>query len=177
ICRMVQRRLKNPTFLFYVLIIYLIVQCGWWLYLIHSLYMKTYDPSELSKKTAMLAVEGIVFLVILLGITSMIRRSLKRERAFNNLQQNFLQSVSHELKTPLASIGLFIETLQKHELSEEKREDIYARSLTEVNRLNHLISDILTARNIESDNYFIHKEPIKLDAYLKEKVLTLRQTL
>ena len=125
----------------------------------------------------MLIGEGVVFLVILLGITFMIRRSLKRERAFNNLQENFLQSVSHELKTPLASIGLFIETLQKHDLSEEKRKDIYSRSLTEVSRLNHLISDILTARNIESDNYFIHKQIIQLDDYLNEKVKTLKQTL
>src|SRR5690606_10704138 len=136
---MVQKRLKNPTFLFYILIIYLIAQCGWWLYLIFNLYKKTYTPSELTQKTYMLIGEGLVFLIILLGITFMIRRSLMRERAFNELQQNFLQSVSHELKTPLASIGLFIETLQKHELDASKREDIYARSMTEVNRLNHLI--------------------------------------
>lgn len=174
---MEQRRLKNPTFLFYILIVYLVVQCSWWLYLIYSLYQKTYNPAELSKKTYMLIGEGVVFLVILLGITFMIRRSLKRERAFNDLQENFLQSVSHELKTPLASIGLFIETLQKHELSDEKREDIYARSLTEVTRLNHLISDILTARNIESENYFIHKQNIQLDEYIEDKVKTLKQTL
>ena len=141
------------------------------------MYQKTYDPAELSKKSFMLLGEGIVFLIILLGITFMIRRSLKRERDINELQQNFLQSVSHELKTPLASIGLFIETLQKHDLDEQKRQDIYDRSLGEVKRLNHLISDILTARNIESENYFIHKELVQLDDYLNEKIKTLRLTV
>ncbi|MBD3638667.1 MAG: HAMP domain-containing histidine kinase [Crocinitomicaceae bacterium] len=174
---MFRRKLKNPVFLFYILVVYLIVQCSWWLYLIHSLYQKTYDPAILEKKTWMLLGEGIVFLFILLGIAFMIRKSLRKERAVNELQQNFLQSVSHELKTPLASVGLFLETLKKRELTEEKRSEIYDKSLTEVKRLNHLISDILTARNIESQNYFIHKVDVQLDEYLKDKIHILNQTL
>jgi two-component system, OmpR family, phosphate regulon sensor histidine kinase PhoR len=174
---MFRRRLKNPVFLFYILVVYLIVQCGWWLYLLFALYKKTYLPSDLDQKRLMLAGEGLVFLIILLGIVFMIRKSLKRERQMNELQQNFLQSVSHELKTPLASIGLFIETLQKHDLTEEKRKDIYLRSLSEVKRLNHLISDILTARNIESENYFVHNVTIDLDVYLDDKIRMFRQTL
>lgn len=174
---MVKKRLKNPVFLFYILVVYLIAQCGWWLLLIYKLYKKTYDPSTLNQKLYMLMGEGLVFLIILLGMVFMIRRSLKRERAFNDLQENFLQSVSHELKTPLASVGLFIETLQKHDLSEEKKQEIYRQSLGEVKRLNHLISDILTARNIESENYFVNKVEIQLDEYLHQRISTLRQTI
>ena len=154
------------------------VQFAWWLYLIFRLYNQTYaDSAQLSHKVWMLVGEGSVFLIILLGGVYMIRRALKREREINELQQNFLQSVSHELKTPLSSVGLFLETLKKRELSDEKREDIYDRSLSEVKRLNHLISDILTARNIESENYFVHKEKVSLDKYLEEKVRTIEQTL
>ena len=86
-------------------------------------------------------------------------------------------SVSHELKTPVASISLFLETLQKRKLDERQRIDIYNRSLSEVNRLNHLIGDILTAQNIENDNYFIDKKLIQLDDYLKDRLLSLDDTL
>ncbi|MCB9224465.1 MAG: ATP-binding protein [Crocinitomicaceae bacterium] len=175
---MVKKRFKNPIFLFYLLVGYVIIQFGWWLYLIFSLYQKIYaDQSELAHKTWMLVGEGFVFLIILLGGVYMIRRALKREKEINELQQNFLQSVSHELKTPIASVGLFLETLKKHELTEEKRNDIYDRSLSEINRLNNLINDILTARNIESDNYFIDKKTISLDQYLSAKLELVRETI
>ncbi|MEX1001548.1 MAG: ATP-binding protein [Crocinitomicaceae bacterium] len=175
---MQKRRLKNPIFLFSILVGYVIIQFSWWLYLIFNLYKQTYQGSErLVHKTWMLVGEGSVFLIILLGGVYMIRRAFKREREINELQQNFLQSVSHELKTPIASVALFLETLQKHELDKEKRQDIYNRSLTEINRLNHLVSDILTARNIESENYFIHKESIALDQFLNHKIDALKDTL
>jgi two-component system phosphate regulon sensor histidine kinase PhoR len=175
---MVKKRLKNPIFLFYILVGYVTVQFAWWLYLIFSLYQASYpDKEELSQKTWMLVGEGTVFLVLLLGGVLMIRRALKREKEINELQENFLQSVSHELKTPIASVGLFLETLKKHELPQEKREDIYDRSLSEIKRLNNLISDILTARNIDSDNYYVHKESIQLDSYLSDKLKTLGETV
>lgn len=175
---MVKKRLKNPIFLFFILVGYVVIQFAWWLYLIFSLYEKTYsDPEVLNHKKWMLIGEGFVFLAILIGGVYMIRKALKREKEINELQQNFLQSVSHELKTPIASVGLFLETLKKYELSEEKRKDIYDRSLTEIKRLNNLISDILTARNIESDNYYISKESISLDQYLSDKIVLFQETI
>ena len=178
LCNMPGRKLKNPIFLFYILVGYIVIQFSWWLYLIFSLYQKTYqDESLLTHKKWMLLGEGSVFLLILLGGVYIIRRAFKREQEINRLQQNFLHSVSHELKTPVTSIRLFIETLQKHNLAEKQKTDIYKRSLSEVNRLNHLISDILTARNIESENYFIHVEPINLAEFIKDKVDLLKHSL
>ncbi|UKN03531.1 HAMP domain-containing histidine kinase [Paracrocinitomix mangrovi] len=175
---MVRKRLKNPVFLFYILVGYVIIQFSWWLFQLFGLYKKIYThPDQLKSKTWMLLGEGLVFLIILLGGVYMIRRALKREREINELQQNFLQSVSHELKTPLASIGLFLETIRDRDLSEEKKKDACDRALSEVKRLNHLISDILTARNIDSSNYFIHKEKIDLDDYINKVVNSLKDTL
>lgn len=143
---MQSRKLKNPIFLFYILLGYIIAQFSWWLYLIFSLYQKTYTNQEtLNHKTWMLLGEGTVFLVILGGGAFMIKRAFKREKAVNELQENFLQSVSHELKTPIASVGLFLQTLQKRSLDETKRQEIYAQAFAEVERLNILINDILTA--------------------------------
>ena len=175
---MVRGKLRNPIFLFSILVGYVIAQFSWWLYLIFSLYKSTYqDPERLSHKTWMLIGEGSVFLLILLGGVYIIRRAFKREREINQLQENFLQSVSHELKTPIASVGLFLETLQKRNLDEAKRKDIYQRALGEVNRLNHLISDILTARNIENANYYLHKEEVELKPFIESKINLFRDTL
>ena len=125
----------------------------------------------------MLVGEGTVFILILLIGVYIIRKAFKREKELNKLQENFLQSVSHELKTPISSVGLYLQTLQKRELTKEKRQDIYERSLTEIERLNMLISDILTARNIESQNYFFNKEEIKLDSYLTETIERLKGSI
>ena len=175
---MAHKRLKNPIFLFYVLVGYIIIQFSWWLYLIFRLYEKTYsDAQQLNQKTWMLIGEGSVFLVILLGGAYMIRRAFKREKEVNELQENFLQSVSHELKTPISSVGLYLQTLQKRELDENKRQDIYKRSLAEIERLNMLISDILTARNIESENYYFDLEKIDLKAFLETTLDRLKESV
>lgn len=175
---MANKRLKNPIFLFYVLVGYIVLQFSWWLYLIFSLYKKTYpNPEQLNQKIWMVIGEGSVFLIILLGGAYMIRRAFKREKKVNELQENFLQSVSHELKTPISSVGLYLQTLQKRELNEEKRQDIYKRSLVEIERLNMLISDILTARNIESENYYFDFEKIDLKEFLEDTLERLKGSI
>lgn len=175
---MANKRLKNPIFLFYLLVGYIVVQFSWWLYLIFSLYEKTYsDFSQLEHKRWMLIGEGSVFLIILVGGVYMIRRAFKREKKLNELQENFLQSVSHELKTPISSVGLYLQTLQKRELDEEKRQDIYQRSLAEIERLNMLISDILTARNIESENYYFDLKTIDFKEFLEATINRLKESV
>jgi K+-sensing histidine kinase KdpD len=175
---MVKKRLKNPLFLFYILVGYIIVQSAWWLYLIFKLYKGTYlDQDILSHKSWMLIGEGGVFMIILFGGVYSIRKAIKREKKVNNLQENFLQSVSHELKTPISSVALFLETLKKRELSDEKRNEIYDHSLMEIERLNNLISDILTARNIESDNYFINKVSLNLKEHIENRTNVLKETI
>lgn len=175
---MVHKRLNNPLFLFYLLAVYIIVQFSWWLYLIFSLYQQVYaDREMLLHKIWMLVGEGSVFLVILLGGIYSIRRALKREKQVRQLQENFLQSVSHELKTPIASIGLSLETLQKRKLDDRQSSVIYNRSLQEVYRLNRLVSDILTARNIEHNNYFFDRQPIAIHQFVQETVDRLRASV
>lgn len=175
---MANKRLKNPIFLFYLLVGYVIIQFSWWLYLIFSLYKQTYDnPAELRQKTWMLIGEGSVFFILLLVGVVMIRKAFQKEKKLNEIQENFLQSVSHELKTPIASVGLYLQTLQKHELDQSKRKDIYQRSLDEIERLNHLISDILTARNIDSDNYYFNLESVNLSQHLESTINRLRDTV
>jgi signal transduction histidine kinase len=172
-----RRYVRNPLFLFYLLVIYIVTQFSWWLYLIASLYGKIYaDPSLLEKKTLMLVGEGTVFVIILFGGVFMIKRAYKKEHDLNKLQENFLLSVSHELKTPISSVTLFLQTLQKRDLPEAKREEIYNQSLTEIKRLESLVSNILITRSIENKNYFLNKSDIQLNEIIQHTLDALKTT-
>jgi two-component system, OmpR family, phosphate regulon sensor histidine kinase PhoR len=175
---MVRRRLKNPLFLFYLLVAYVVAQFSWWLYLIASLYDDIYtDQVLLEKKTLMLVGEGSVFVVILFGGAFMIERAYRKENILNRLEENFLLSVSHELKTPVSSIKLFLQTLQKRDLDDTKREEIYAMSLGEIQRLEGLVSNLLITRSIENRNYFLNKTPLQLAPFIEGLVAKLNSSI
>lgn len=175
---MLRKRLKNPIFLIYILVVYVTLQFSWWLYLIFSLYNQIYsDTDRLTQKTWMLLGEGSVFFIILLVGVFVILKTFRRERELAKQQENFVLSVTHELKTPIASVKLFLQTLQKRELNEEKRKEIYHQSLSEINRLNDLVNNILLTRSIENNNYFLNKSTINLAEFIREKTNTLKHSL
>lgn len=173
-----KRRLRNPIFLIYVLVVYVFLQFSWWLYLIFSLYNQLYsDPTKLNHKTWMLLGEGSVFFLILLTGIYVILRVFKRERQLAKQQENFLLSITHELKTPIASVKLFLQTLRKRELEPEKRNEIYDRSLNEVNRLNTLVNNLLITRSIENKNFFLDKKDLDIKKYIENKVNVLKGSI
>ena len=122
----------------------------------------------------MIVGEGSVFLLILTGGILMIRRAFKREMEVNEHQQNFLMSITHELKSPIASIKLFIQTLKSRDLDEAKRDEIYDQSLKEINRLNNLVGNLLLTQSIENKNYFLDKKVIAINDLIEEVVDNLK---
>lgn len=175
---MLRKRLKNPIFLIYLLVAYVILQFGWWIYLIFSLYQKIYiDQSILEQKKWMLFGEGSVFILILiLGVLSILR-AFKTERELARQQENFVLSITHELKTPISSVKLFLQTLQKRELTVEKRNEIYDRSLGEINRLDGLVNNLLLTRSIENATFFMNKQATALAPFIRSKVELLQKSV
>ena len=175
---MLKKRLKNPVFLIYVLVVYITLQFSSWLYLIFSLYNKTYSSlAVLTQKKWMLLGEGSVFFIILILGVLVILRAFAKERELAQEQENFVLSVTHELKTPISSVKLFLQTLQKHELPEEKKEEIYANSITEINRLDSLVNNLLLTRSIENNNYFLNKTDLKLNELIEQKTNLLKSSI
>lgn len=170
--------LKSPIFLFYLLVFYIALQFLWWIYLIFSLYEKIYSGTEeLQQKVWMLLGEGSVFLLIAIIGIFMIRRAFKREIEVNENQQNFLMSVTHELKSPIASIKLQLQTLKARTLDEDKKAELYEQSLKEINRLDGLVANILLTKSIENNNLYLDKVNIELDELIREVVHDLRHGL
>jgi two-component system phosphate regulon sensor histidine kinase PhoR len=105
------------------------------------------------------------FVVIIVGVILFIV-FLAREIMLNQLQKNFIDSVTHELKTPLTSIKLYIETLKKHDLAKEKKDDFLNIMLKDVERLDTLVDHILESAKLEHKRPY-HLKEIELEPLLK----------
>jgi len=85
---------------------------------------------------------GVLMFVILAGVYVIFVYWNKQSR-LNQLQSNFISSVSHELKSPLASIQLYLETLKYQKVSSEEAKDFVETMLSDTERLSDLIDNIL----------------------------------
>jgi len=83
-------------------------------------------------------------------------------------QSNFIDSVTHELKTPITSMKLYLQTLGRRRVSQEEQASFHRFMLEDVERLNHLINQILDAGEIESGQKSAGKEKIDLTDVLTE---------
>jgi two-component system, OmpR family, sensor histidine kinase SenX3 len=83
----------------------------------------------------LLLIAGLVLIVIL----------LLREVRLNERQSNFLSAVTHELKTPVASLKLYLDTLEYREVGTERRAEFYKTMRQDIERLNATINNVLSA--------------------------------
>lgn len=160
---------RQTVIIFYLLGIYVFLQFAWWGYHLIELTAELKKaPNETSKRTVMVLGEGLVFfLILLLGLWK-IRSSIKKELQLTKNQNNFLLSVTHELKTPLASSRLMLQTMHKHDLQEDKRKELLEKALEENHRLESLIDNILNATRLEHNALRPVIERINLSEAVKE---------
>ena len=121
----------------------------------------------------MIAGEGLVFFTLLSIGVYKIRKNFKQEVKLAQQKQNFALSVTHELKSPIAGIKLFLQTLQKHDLPEEKRKEIVAKCLQNTNRLEALINNILLTNAFENGNFQLIKESFNVKTLAQEIIYVL----
>jgi two-component system, OmpR family, phosphate regulon sensor histidine kinase PhoR len=162
---------KQTSIFFYLLGLYVVLQFSWWGYHLIDLTQKTEVENQLiTKRIFMIIGEGIVFFSILLFGFLKIKSSIKKELKFSERQKNFLLSVTHELKTPLAANKLYLQTILKHELSSEKRNELVDKAIAENKRLEKMVDNILNASRIENKNIQLHIENFSLDELIQKIV-------
>lgn len=96
------------------------------------------------RKVALLVLGIIFFSAIIAGLvlnTIFLVREIRR----NEQHDAFINAVSHELKTPVASIRLYLETLKRHKLDAAKRREFYDIMLADTDRLFHTVEQVLRA--------------------------------
>lgn len=181
-------RSKTP-WLFYALVVYVLMQFLWWEVL---LARQSSQLAEERKKIMALNIadtnlleknlqeierkrnhqlwmhigEGTVFLILLTLGTLKIYNTRKKENELNRLQSNFLLSVTHELKSPLASVKLQLQTLQKHKLDEETRNSLLQKAISDNERLMRLIDNILLASRSGNEQPALNKTKVNIDELL-----------
>lgn len=94
-------------------------------------------------------VEGCILMGVILVALFMVFVSQRKQVRLNKLKDSIMSSVTHELKTPLASIKLYLETMVLRTLSEEERIKFLKRSLSEADRLQKLIDSVLISARSE----------------------------
>jgi len=121
------------------------------------------------KEKQMIIGEGVVFfLTLILGIW-FINRGYLKEVSASRQRRNFLLSITHELKSPIAGIQLAAETMQKRELSREQSDRLLHNTLRETARLKTLVNDLLLSAKLEIA-YQPHLENLDFDGLLREIV-------
>jgi signal transduction histidine kinase len=122
------------------------------------------------RQVALLVLGVIFFGLIIAGLvlnTIFIVREIRR----NEQHDSFINAVTHELKTPITSIRLFLETLQTREVSEEKRQEFYQIVLDDTDRLLRTVEQVLRAGQTGNRKRELHKSIIDLGALVRECVM------
>jgi two-component system phosphate regulon sensor histidine kinase PhoR len=98
-----------------------------------------------------------------------------REKEISQMKNDFVSHVSHELKTPLASITAYSEMLADGEADDEQtRKQFYTVIQNQAKRLNRLIEDILNISRIESGLIKVEKKPVSLTILIEEQMQMIR---
>jgi signal transduction histidine kinase len=112
---------------------------------------------------------GILFLVIIFGLglnTIFLVREIRR----NEQHDSFINAVTHELKTPIASIRLYLQTLQRREVSDEQRRDFYELMLLDTDRLLHTVEQVLRAGEAAHKKSSPQRLPVQFNLLVRECV-------
>jgi two-component system phosphate regulon sensor histidine kinase PhoR len=105
----------------------------------------------------------------------MVFHDITQEKEISRMKNDFVSHVSHELKTPLASIKAYSEMLADGEAEDEQtRKEFYSIIQNQANRLNRLIEDILNISRIESGLIKINKEPVSLTILIEEQLQMIK---
>src|SRR6202045_1735529 len=113
---------------------------------------------------------GIIFFGLIIAGLVVYTVFLVREIQKNEQQDSFLNAVTHELKTPIASIRLYLETLQSRPLDEAQRRDFYQIMLEDADRLLGTVEQVLKAGEVRHGNKRKHWQEVNFAAIVESSL-------
>ena len=118
--------------------------------------------------TGILLFFGVLLLAVIIAGVVLNTTFLVREIRRNEQHDAFINAVTHELKTPVASIRLYLETLMSRPVEEEKRQEFYGIMLADSERLLSTIEQVLRTGRIGPSNRILNFSSIDLDELVQE---------
>jgi two-component system sensor histidine kinase SenX3 len=125
----------------------------------------------------MFAFEGPFYALVILAGLYVIGLSLRAERDLKQRQQNFLNAVSHEFKTPISTLRLLVETALYRPLKPEKQRDYLSRMAREVTRLETMSEQILASARLEHAPLVGSLAPVELNEVVRTLLEGQRSSL
>jgi len=159
--------MKRSLVIFYAVVIYAIAELFWWGYQLVSL-----QPNRIG----MILSEGTMFFLVFAFGAYSLHNALNREKTLQEQKKNFLLSVTHELKSPLASIKILLQTIQKRKLTREQTIDFIDKSLLDIERLDDMVENMLLASKIDNRSYTFPKAKFNLSVLVDSIVNRLQIT-
>lgn len=162
-----------------IAVVYMLFQLTWWAIQLTRLHQEVYEQEQriellngnapsitqnyLQRKMWMIAGEALVFVLIMSYLFYKVRKAYLRELRNIQQQKNFILSTTHELKTPIASNRLLLETvLMRADLAEEKKKDILNKALKENLRLEKLIQNLLFIGSVDQSNFNLEAQEVNI---------------
>jgi two-component system, OmpR family, sensor histidine kinase SenX3 len=122
----------------------------------------------LNRREAVLLFFGVIFFAAIIGGMIVNTSFLVREIRRNEQHDSFINAVTHELKTPIASIRLYLETLQRRELDEEQKQKFYKLMLLDSDRLLGTVEQVLAAGQSGHKSSAVYRTDVDLENLVRE---------
>jgi len=120
---------------------------------------------------------GVIFFGFIIAGVILNTTFLVHEIRRNEQQNSFLNAVTHELKTPITSIRLYLETLQKRNLDEEQRREFYQIMLDDTQRLMGTVEQVLRAARVVQKNAPLSRSEVPVGPLVQETLELTRSRL
>jgi signal transduction histidine kinase len=153
-----RRSLKWPITLGVILLVLLVVLLVGWVLL--TLIGAVQNAGSAPLYWTLLAVGCSMLAAVIVGVSMYLSLMVKAIN-LNRRQSNFMDSITHELKSPIASLKLYLQTLHRHSVSPEEQAKFHRFMLEDVERLDGLINHILDAARLD-------RQPADVEANVEE---------
>ena len=121
----------------------------------------------------LLVLGTVLFALVMAGLV-WLSAWLIREMRLNQRQRAFLDAVTHEMKTPLASMRLYLDTLSLHDPEPERRAGFLERMREDLDRLDHTVDQVLAAARAEEPGRRLPSDPVALGELLADCIREIR---
>ena len=165
-----RRSLKAPITLGVVMIVLVVVLTAVWV--LQNVLGATGNLESSTLFWVMLSTGSLLLAGVLAGVIAYLTLTVKAFN-LNRRQSNFIDAVTHELKSPIASLKLYLQTMTRRTVDEQQTRDFHRFMLEDVERLDSLINHLLDAARIDADQVSAKRdasesEPVPLDQLLAQ---------
>lgn len=159
-----RRSLSLPILLAIAMISLLVVLTVGWVLV--NVVNALKDTSHSGVYWTLLSIGSAFIALLIVGVVLYLILSIKAIN-LTRRQSNFIDSVTHELKSPIASMKLYLQTLNRHQVSQPLQADFHRFMLEDLERLDHLINQMLEAGRLEADRPDEENEDVELGELLR----------